>query len=684
MSRCMLSPLRFYRTGSGLQHFLPSFARACLFSSQAGGGCGNSNNNGGKGFVRNTTILVQQGCDIQELPVVVRKIAEDEFAAFISNKIIDSQPPPLEGGAASSESNGAVESDDANASQDEIKKTIEECLTAQGVCLVVEALGEKEFTPDIAVRAVEKILKIENLLELKHLENREEFEKIISCIVYRGDNQTVLEVLDGLRNYMELTKTIDMLGNELVYRCSETKLQIEQCCEAIESLTQCRRYEMVEKFWSGLADQEKQIDDKNIHKVFAILPYLKVSRRAVLNVLERRIPSVWWQMSPSSTIDVLQSLETCKLSPFRITQTLARWLNTNIHAVSEDQLEAVLESFTNLGYSENQIERAIERYVKNKGVKIVSQSLIVTILKHCQAFRLRNSHILNGCSEFFIAHHQNLDPGYLRAIICPFGYLDYQPVNSVKFWETLDMYLDLNFTKIHPMEIIDIMFSYVCLERYPLMFVNRIFNPYFLDVLHARTRPERLNRVRSLIKVFDTSLTLECADYDGPLLPRDHSAKTLFHDGRIKRVVNYITPELQKLAGGPDCMTKFTILQHLPVHELYLVDAIFHPCGMGNIFSLNTMKERNINIAVLVLLPEFFNSTGEHLIGSQAMRIRHLRRLGLRVVTLRFDTLYKLKVHPAALEKYLVERMKQALDALPAPKRTSGDGGAATTTDPED
>lgn len=289
---------------------------------------------------------------------------------------------------------------------------------------------------------------------------------------------------------------------------------------------------------------------------------------------------------------------------------------------------------------------------------------------------MRNPHILNGCSEFFIANHQNLDPGYLRAVFCPFGYLDYQPVNSNKFWETLDMYLDLNFTKIHPMEIIDIMFCYVCLERYPLTFVNRIFNPYFLDVLHARTRPEKLDRVRSMLKVFDTSLTLECSDYDGPLLPRDHSAKSLFHDGRIKRIVNYITPELEKLSGGSDCMTKFAILQHLPVNELYLVDAIFHPCGMGNIFSLNTMKERNINIAVLILLPEYFNSTGEHLIGSQAMRIRHLRRLGMRVVTLRFDTLYKLKVHPAELNKYLVERMHQALNALPAPKGPPLDSGS--------
>ncbi|XP_055591661.1 FAST kinase domain-containing protein 3, mitochondrial-like [Uranotaenia lowii] len=667
MSQCML---RLYRSGSGLQYLMPGFARACMYSIDSSGGSGEvppnqggSGNGSGpssKGYVRNTTILVQQGCDIQELPVVVRKVAEDEFVALISNKVIDSQP-------IEKKPDSTDEKDKSNAiqQQSEIYKLIEACHTAQGIFSVLEGLNEKEKTHDVATRAIEKILKVESLLELKNLEGTAHFEKIVNCIVYQGDNKTVLETLDSLRNYMEMAKTIDMLGNELVYRCSENKLSVEQCCESIECLTQCKRNEMVEKFWSGIADQEKQIDEKNIHLVFAILPYLKISRRAVLNVLERRIPAVWWQMTANSSIDVLQSLEASKLSPFRVTQTLGRWLNTNIHAVGEDQLEAVLDSFTNLSYTDSQIERALERYMKAKGIKVTSQSLVVTILKHCQTFQLRNPHILNSCSEFFIANHKNVDPGYLKSLLCPFGNLDYQPPNNIKFWNTADMYLDLNFTKIHPMDIIDIMFCYICLERYPLAFVNRIFNPYFLDVLHARTRPERIDRVRGLLKVFDTSLTLECAEYDGPLLPRDRSAKTLFYDGRIKRICNYITPELEELAGGPDRMTKYVILQHMPLNELYVVDVMFHPAGMGNLFSLNIMKERDINVALLVHLPEYYNSTGEYLVGPQAMRIRHLRRLGLKVVTLRFDLLYKLKMHPKELRKYLIERMKLAMDALP-------------------
>ncbi|XP_053676183.1 uncharacterized protein LOC128726402 [Anopheles nili] len=701
MSRCVWSSLRFHRRGvpgfgSSLQHFLqyPFAMRVNAFSSSKDSGdeppsptpstdgsssgakiTNSPTNISSKKFVRHTTILVQQGCDIQELPVVVRKIAEDEFVSFVSDKIITSPSPPRSAGNDQQIPLDGLSAGELQASlqcETELIEKIENCHSTKGVLTI---LGEREqnvsgnaYGSSVAIRALEKILKVESLLELKELEESEPFERIVNCIVFQADSKSILDLLDELRSYLELPKTIDMLGNELVYRCSENALSIEECCDAIEVLTQCRRPEMVEKFWSGIADQEKSITERNVHFVFSILPYLKLSRRAVLTVLERRIPLLWWQMTPNATIEVLQALVACKVSPYRITQTLARWLNTNIHAVAEDELGAILEAFTNLSYTDAQIERAMERYVKAKGVKVNSQNLIVTILRHCEEFRLRNTHILNGCSEFFIANFGQLEPAYLKALFCPFAFLDFVPTNVTKFFDTLNMFLDLHFAKIRPVDTIDIMFAYVCLERFPLNFVNRIFNPYFLDVLHAKTRPERLDVVRGKLKVFDTALTLECTDYDGPLLPRDHAAKSVFHDGRIKRIVNYITTELEELAGGPECMTKFSCLQHLPVNSLYLVDVIFHPAGLGNIFTMNTMKERNINVAVLVHLPEYYDSTGSYLIGPQVMRIRHLRRLGLKVVTLHFDVLYKLKIHPQELRRYLVERMKAALDALPPPR----------------
>ncbi|XP_058120530.1 FAST kinase domain-containing protein 3, mitochondrial-like isoform X1 [Anopheles coustani] len=682
MSRCIWSSLSSHRLAgvicTSTENFFPRFQnRVCKFSSKDSSdepptrtpnNNANSQSTDVKKRVRNNVmILVQQGCDIQELPVVVRKIGENEFASFVSDTIFGTRSHPVTDVLQITNATNYLQA--TNGWKDSDMEFMDTSIN--GVVTILDAMEKNMpngvYYKKIANKVVEKILEVADEHELKTLGKSATFERFINCTVYYADSSLILQLLHALGSCVEMSKIIDILANELVYRCSENALSVKECCNAIEVLARSQLHEMAEKFWCGLIDKEKLITEQNVELIFAILPHLKISRRAVLTVLEKRVQQLWWQMGSDASIKVLQTLVDCKLSSYRIMQTQSRWLNTNIHALSEDDLGAIVESFTNLGYSDALIERAIERYMKAKGVKVRSQNLIITIVRHCEQFRLRNRHILNGCSEFFIANFSQVECASLKSFFCPFAYLDYVPVNADKFFDTLSMYIDLNFVKFHPADIIHIVFGFLCLERYPLNFVNRIFNPYFLDALHSRTPPEWLDNIRGKLKVFDTGLTLECPAYDGPLLPRDHSAKAVFYDGRIKRIVNYVTTELEELAGGPECITKFAVLQHLPVNSIYLVDVIFHPAEMGNVFSINMMKERNINVAVLVHLPEFYDSTGNYLIGPQVMRIRHLRRLGLKVVTLQFDVLYKMKIHPKQLRRYLVERMQTALDALPPP-----------------
>ncbi|KFB43452.1 hypothetical protein ZHAS_00011270 [Anopheles sinensis] len=638
------------------KNYFPRFQnRVCKFSSKDSSdepptttldnNANGSTTNAKKRMRDNVLILVQQGCDIQELPVVVRKIGENEFASFISDTIFGTRSRIKDMSQIINTTNNSQATNGWKDSEMEFMDTIENCHSFSGVLTILDEMEKTvtgaDYYPKIAIKVVQKILEIADETELKTLEKSETFERIINSIVYYADSSIILQLLRALGSSTKMSKTIDILANELVYRCSESALSLKECCDAIDVLARSQLPEMAEKFWCGLVDKE--------------------NRRAVLTVLEKRVPQIWWQMGSDASIKILQTLVDCKLSSYRIMQTQSRWLYTNIHALSEDELGAIVESFTNLAYSDALIERAVERYMKAKGVKVKSQDLIITILHHCEQFRLRNRHILNGCSEFFIANFSQVECASLKSFFCPFGYLDYVPVNADKFFDTLSMYIDLNFVKIHPADIIHIAFSLLCLERYPLNFVNRIFNPYFLDALHSRTQPEWLDNIRGKLKVFDTGLTLECPAYDGPLLPRDHSAKAVFYDGRIKRIVNYITTELEELAGGPECMTKFAVLQHLPVNSIYLVDVIFHPAGMGNVFSMNMTKERNISVALLVHLPEFYDSTGNYLIGPQVMRIRHLRRLGLKVVTL-----HRVVKSPAEIEvlRYVARVSSEAHKAV--------------------
>ena len=100
--------------------------------------------------------------------------------------------------------------------------------------------------------------------------------------------------------------------------------------------------------------------------------------------------------------------------------------------------------------------------------------------------RIRSPTILEGVGQFFIEQHRRLEPQQVGAISQTFGLLDFHPPNGFKFWELLENYLEHNFVKLRPLEMISMLVSFIYIERYPLNFTNKLFNPLFIDRLHSQ------------------------------------------------------------------------------------------------------------------------------------------------------------------------------------------------------
>lgn len=121
---------------------------------------------------------------------------------------------------------------------------------------------------------------------------------------------------------------------------------------------------------------------------------------------------------------------------------------------------------------------------------------------------------------------------------------------------------------------------------------------------------------------------------------------------------------MEKIAGGSDRITNSVIIGKLPTNNIYIVDILIHPPGRANFFHYSLLKKDDVNIAVLILLPEYFDNKGVHLCGSQEMRIRHFRKLGFKVVTFKYDEVSKRLLLAKQLEQYLSERIRNVLPAL--------------------
>ena len=146
---------------------------------------------------------------------------------------------------------------------------------------------------------------------------------------------------------------------------------------------------------------------------------------------------------------------------------------------------------------------------------------------------LRSPHILGGVGQYLVDQHVRLEPAQVCAISQTFGTLDFHPPNGFKFWEVMENYLEHKFVKFSPLDMINMLVSFVYLERYPLNFTNKLFNPYFLDRLHAQPEEVGLSQMqefplrvslqvihslvfqlialsRAELKLFDSAMNLSC------------------------------------------------------------------------------------------------------------------------------------------------------------------------------
>jgi hypothetical protein len=278
MSRSLLKSIKLCTnkySSSALLNNVHHSSQCRLFSNRENDD-GNNNND-----LRHTTILIQHGTDFQELPVIVRKIDQDQLVAFCSNTISDHngnrefqvktlhQPPRF--------------------NTEEVIKNIDRCLTSNGVFSILESIPKDELLPAICVEALRKIAVIETILSMRNIERSRVFEQLLGCIIKNGDNQLVLEAINILHRHIDLSLSIDTLCDELLRRNTEKCLSIEECCAAVLHFVHYKRTTSAEKFWLSLSDQEKLIIAENIQLVYKVLPAFRVSRKVVLNVLEKRI-----------------------------------------------------------------------------------------------------------------------------------------------------------------------------------------------------------------------------------------------------------------------------------------------------------------------------------------------------------------------------------------------------------
>ena len=103
--------------------------------------------------------------------------------------------------------------------------------------------------------------------------------------------------------------------------------------------------------------------------------------------------------------------------------------------------------------------------------------------------QVRSSIILEASAEYFVEHIKNLNTPQINSIAKVFGNLNIHPSNGFKFWDKLETILEQKFAEFPPKDLIELMLSFIYIEKFPVNLAHRIFNPNFLDRIESCKNP---------------------------------------------------------------------------------------------------------------------------------------------------------------------------------------------------
>jgi len=617
------------------------------------------------GRISETSVFIQNGHKISELPVVVKKV-KDVWELY-SRMGIDAEVKQPE------EQHLQALLKEMTEEEKEIISGFNRCYNSSSIFRLLETIPSNEVTPAVANQAYKKIVELENRnpnmagkgrSDQPHSFFRSAFISSLLDIMCNSKNPRA--ILGGLTSVMrdQNSDEQDMykarLLEELLVSVTDGLFSLQDICKAVHILSifypdnkKCK--EVADKLWFGIIDQSKAMTTEDIVAVFTTLPHLNKSRHMILKVLEEKAVECWQQFKTGDVVEILRVLQELKYD--RTSQGFMRmlsgWLAVNIHTVTEQEMLAIVYSFLKLEYVDTALLNALEKIMKKKGCQIMEFDLISTICSYCLAMRIRSPDILEGVGQYFIEHHKSLTVPQVTAIASIFGQLDFHPANGFKFWELVENVLDLKFSQFAPVDIISLLVSFLYIEKYPINFTNKLFNPFFLDRLH--NQPEDLVAIsRQELKLYDSTMKLECRGYEGPFLPKVTNArKVLNADSRVMRTASKLLDPMADVVGDITRLGQSVVLSNLPLHPLYIVDLMVYPTHAASLVRFGIHTNNSSNVAVLVLTPEHYDRSGDHLIGSQAMRIRHLTLMGFKVMCINMLMANKLMMHPKKLREYL-------------------------------
>ncbi|NXK81220.1 FASTK kinase, partial [Amazona guildingii] len=323
---------------------------------------------------------------------------------------------------------------------------------------------------------------------------------------------------------------------------------------------------------------------------------------------------------------------------------------------SEANNKALEAIFSSQLFYENRQERFIRsmaEWLPRKAENLTPYTMAL-IAKYVARHRLREPRLLDTIANFLLKRGEQLDSKVIQKLVFPFSRMNYRPSNHSELFPKLEAILEQKAGS-SPLATVNILMSMFQLSHFPQTVLHLVFSPAFIT--NVMSSPYALI-VRRYLSLLDAAVELEFHDYSGPRLDPRYRVLMFEHaltadEANRKYSYKGLVAEALRQLVGEECYRQDEVLP-----PGYCTDFLLWINRSGTVLPLSRVpaasKAPSVHTAtspaaislrssVLALTSDLqvvlsvndkwhYCQNSDILVGSRAMRDRHLRLLGYCLV----------------------------------------------------
>ncbi|NXO82765.1 FAKD3 protein, partial [Sitta europaea] len=362
-------------------------------------------------------------------------------------------------------------------------------------------LSSLEVMSDImASGALQRISEVEvddNGLKNPGLLENEIFRALCFQFEFESSKLSNTALLNALQALMKLridpqSTLMTSLLSESEERLGRGQLTAENLCALGECLLELKGPScvMLEQIVNHM--QERDIERWSPREIVMVYKILQVTVREgkqcqnLLNRLNSVTLHTVSQLSPNFASVILNSLVVlCQTQAVPLVTALCKHSVKHVPYFTDHELVNVLEAFLYFGQNLQIFAEALERHVP-KSICTMHPQTVSKVMQYCCKKMILSKPIFDAVAEGFVSSADKFTTDQIAAYIIPFGTLNYLPPSASSLFRKLETVLHTHLRHFQPHTLLNLLHSCVLIQRYPVNFLPKIFNPYFLQKLQGK------------------------------------------------------------------------------------------------------------------------------------------------------------------------------------------------------